>query len=180
MSAPAGTGKSTIAKHLVAGGEFVRAVTATTRRPRGREKDGTDYFFYTREDFEELIARGDFLEHAEVFGDLYGVPRAATEEMLAKGKNVLLVIDVQGGMTVKNNFPAAILIFILPPSLDELEKRIRKRKEDDTKTIVKRLQHAGKELSYKDKYDYQVVNDNIDRALQEIRAILKKHIHEGN
>jgi guanylate kinase len=177
ISAPSGSGKSTLVSQLrtlVEGLDF--SVSYTTRAPRGSETDGREYHFTTREDFEAKIARGEFLEWAEVFGNYYGTALSALEHAKLLGKDLLLDIDVQGAMQVMEKLPEAVSIFILPPSPEVLEKRLRNRSvaEHVTSEVViqKRLAEAQNELKRISDYKYALVNDVLDEAVDEMRAIV--------
>jgi guanylate kinase len=177
ISAPSGSGKSTLVtqlRTLVEGLDF--SVSFTTRMPRGSEEDGREYHFTTRERFEAMIAAGEFLEWAEVFGNYYGTALSALEHAKALGKDLLLDIDVQGAMQVMRKLPAAVSIFILPPSPKVLEMRLRNRSEAENMTseavIEKRLAEAERELKQIRNYKYALVNDVLDQAVTEMRAIV--------
>jgi guanylate kinase len=178
ISAPSGSGKSTLVaqvRSLVEGLEF--SVSYTTRAPRGSETEGREYHFTDRTTFESMIAAGDFLEWAEVFGkDYYGTAQSALENARAAGKDLLLDIDVQGAMQVMERLPPAVSIFILPPSPEVLEMRLRNRSEAEHMTseevIERRLQQAREEVKRVGDYKYALVNDVLDRATAEMRAIV--------
>jgi len=173
VSAPSGCGKSTIVRQLMAQREKLRfSVSATTRPPRAGETDGVEYFFVSRERFEEMISENAFLEHAEYVGNLYGTPIAAVDKMLDAGYDVYLDIDVQGAMQVKAKRPDTLLVFLMPPSLEELERRLVSRGTDDDTTIANRLKTAEYELSFSNRFDYVVVNDDVDRAVQKISGLI--------
>lgn len=172
ISAPSGAGKSTLVERLRAEfTHFAYSVSCTTRAPRGQEQDGVDYHFLTREEFLARREAGHFAEWAEVHGNLYGTPKAPVEEHLTAGRDVLFDIDVQGALQVKNVFPQGLFVFILPPSLEELERRLRGRGTDSDEAIAKRLGNALGELGQAGKFDYLIVNDNLDTAADELRAI---------
>src|SRR4051812_3439887 len=174
ISGASGSGKSTIVSGLLAR-QDIRArvsVSATTRRPRPGEVPDVSYYFLPRERFEADRAAGAFLETAEVHGHLYGTPAGPVQDALADGVCVLLVIDVQGAMTVRERVPDALLIFIQAPSPDLLEARLRARGTDDEATIRRRLNNARGELALSDRYDYQIVNDDLDRAVADLAEIL--------
>jgi len=154
--------------------DLVYSISLTTRHPRPNEKNGVDYIFVSRDEFQKHIAAGDFLEWAEVYGNYYGTLRSTVEENLKAGKDVLLELDIQGGQQVKKIYPDAVLIFIMPPSLDELSKRIIGRGTDDAATINIRLSCAPDELLAAKKYDYVVYNDVVERAVQELLTIIKR------
>jgi guanylate kinase len=177
ISAPSGSGKSTLVSQLrtlVAGLEF--SISYTTRAPRGSEEDGREYHFTTREEFERMVAAGDFLEWAEVFGNYYGTAVSALEHAKAAGKDLLLDIDVQGALQVMKKLPEAVSIFILPPSPQVLEMRLRNRSEAEhmtSETVIKsRLAEAENELKWIGAYKYALVNDVLDQAVSEMRAIV--------
>lgn len=177
ISAPSGSGKSTLVsgvRSIVAGLEF--SVSYTTRQPRGSEVDGEAYHFTTRENFEAMIARGEFLEYAEVFGNYYGTARSALDHARENHHDLLLDIDVQGAMQVMEKMPEAVSIFILPPSPQVLEMRLRNRSAAenmrDESVIQRRLTEARNELRHLTKYKYAVVNDVLDQAITELRAIV--------
>jgi guanylate kinase len=177
ISAPSGSGKSTLVsqvRSLVEGLEF--SVSYTTRAPRGSETDGREYHFTTRETFERMIAAGEFLEWAEVFGNYYGTGFSALERARVAGKDLLLDIDVQGAVQVMRTMPEAVSIFILPPSPEVLEMRLRNRSEAEHMTaeevIERRLKQAHKELERVWDYRYALVNDVLDQATAEMRAIV--------
>ena len=177
ISAPSGSGKSTLVSQLrtlVAGLEF--SISYTTRAPRGSEEDGREYHFTTRQEFERMVAAGDFLEWAEVFGNYYGTAVSALEHAKAAGKDLLLDIDVQGALQVMKKLPEAVSIFILPPSPQVLEMRLRNRSEAEQMTsetvIQSRLAEARNELKQIWDYKYALVNDVLDQAVAEMRAIV--------
>ncbi len=175
LSAPSGAGKTTLARRLVASEPEARfSVSATTRPPRGRERDGIAYHFLTPARFDELVARGAFAEWAEVHGHRYGTLQATVEEALAAGRVAVFDIDVQGGEAIRARWPGrAVSVFLLPPSLAELERRLRGRSTDSQEEIARRLAAARAEIARgASAYDYLVVNDDLDRALAQVRAVL--------
>ncbi len=175
ISAAAGTGKGTvISRILQMRGGIELSVSATTRAPRPGEIDGVHYYFVTREKFGEMIEAGQFLEHAEFVGNLYGTPLPPLIEKTENGINVILEIDVQGFFQVKEKVPDCVTIFLAPPSLEELERRLRGRGTEDEPTIKKRLEVAKTELLQAEKFDYIVVNDIVDRAAEKIVSIIEK------
>ena len=172
VSGPSGVGKTTLVEELIQSDDLLRSsISTTTRAPREGEVAGTDYIFVTREVFEEIKDR-ELIEWAEVHGEYYGTPRSMVVDEVAAGRDVVLNIDIQGGIGVKKVFPDAVLIFILPPSFDTLEKRIRKRGGDDNIDIPKRLQNAREEIKASVHYDYLVVNDDLGRAVNSLKAII--------
>jgi guanylate kinase len=145
----------------------------TSRPRREDEREGVDYYFISKEAFEEEINNGGFLEWEENFGNLYGTPKEFIEKVISEGKNVLLSIDVKGAMNIRKRYPdRAVLIFILPPSIGALEERLKKRKTDDSYIISSRLKIARDEMAYKDRYDHSVINDNLNRAYQKLKKII--------
>ena len=172
ITGPSGTGKGSICKEILKeiGNEF--SVSMTTREAREGEVHGKDYFFVTEEEFRDNIEKGNFLEHASVFEHLYGTPRDMVIKQLERGRNVILDIDVQGALQVKKAMPEAILIFLLPPSLHELRRRLEGRGTDSHDVIELRLSRAVSEIKLIGEYDYYVVNDDIDKALEEVRSIM--------
>jgi guanylate kinase len=174
VSAPSGSGKSTLLRGVFQRvGGLVFSISYTTRGPRGLERDGRDYFFISRTDFEEQIGRGEFLEWADVFGHLYGTHRRFLDEARTAGKDLVLDIDVQGARQLKEKFPEAVSIFILPPSRDELEKRLCARGEDSDQVIERRLRGAEGEIRRYREYDYVIVNRDVDEATDWLGSIFK-------
>jgi guanylate kinase len=174
VSGPSGAGKSTVVDRMLErSSRLVASVSVTTRPPRGDERDGVDYFFVSREEFERRREAGAFLEWAEVHGNLYGTPGAFVARMLEEGMSVVLEIDVQGGMLVRDSHPEAVLIFLMPPGFEALRERLRGRATDDAEVISRRLENARREISYYGRYDYIVVNDEIDRCVDDCLAIVR-------
>lgn len=173
VSAPSGTGKTTVVEQLI---KIVPTLemsrSYTSRTPRSNERDGVDYNFISREDFEARVQNGDFLEHAEVFGNYYGTGRSETEARLASGRDLILVIDVQGARQVRERRPGTVGVFVLPPSFQVLEHRLRGRSLDAETAIQRRLATARSEVSAVSEYDYVVINDELDRCVSELRAIV--------
>lgn len=173
ISAPSGSGKSTLVNKIrqtVAGLEF--SISYTTRKPRGAEQNGCEYFFVTREQFEEMIHKGEFLEHADVFGNYYGTARRFLDKAIADGQDLLLDIDVQGAAQIKRKLSDAVSVFILPPNRSELEQRLRKRSQDSEEVIQRRLDAATREIENYEKYDYILVNDRLADSVETLQAIL--------
>lgn len=173
VSAPSGCGKGTILSEILKDDKFYYSVSATTRNPREGEVNGVNYHFITKADFEERIKNNAMLEYAEYCGNYYGTPKKEIEEMREKGKNVLLEIEVQGAMKVRDICPDAIFIFILPPSVAELERRLRKRGTETDDVIAERVSQAKGELAFAEKYDYVVVNNALEDAISDFRAVIK-------
>jgi len=173
ISAPSGAGKTSLVRALLAARpNLVVSVSHTTRKPRAQEVEGRDYCFVTPARFHELAAQGAFLEHASVFDNFYGTGRAQIAEKLAAGKDVLLEIDWQGARQVRRAIPGCKTIFILPPSRTALEQRLRERQTDSAGTIARRLADASSDMSHYREFDFVVVNDQFERARQELGAIL--------
>ena len=175
LSGPSGVGKGTVRAAIFSKGEqkFVYSISATTRKPRTGETDGVDYFFKTREEFEQMIQNKQLLEYAEYVGNYYGTPLEYVENTLATGKDVFLEIDVQGAIQVRELMPEGVFIFLTPPDLNELESRIVNRGTDSNEVIAKRMKTAREELELMKYYDYSVVNDTVDNAVQKIEAIIQ-------
>ncbi|MCG4578939.1 guanylate kinase [Clostridium cochlearium] len=172
ISGPSGTGKGTVCKELLKNNNFWFSVSATTRAPREGEVHGKNYYFMTKEQFQDKIEENDFLEYAEVYGNYYGTPKSKVVEMLDKGKDVILEIDIQGALKVKENYKEGIFIFILPPSMEELKNRIIKRGTETEESLMTRFKSAYKEINYVSKYNYAVVNDKVNDAVKKIQSII--------
>lgn len=175
ISAPSGAGKSSLLRALldVMGGELALSVSHTTRYPRPGEVDGRDYHFVERSTFEDMVGRGEFLEHAQVFDNYYGTSRQAVADQLATGIDVILEIDWQGARLVRERLPEAVSIFILPPSVVALQERLQDRGQDDEEVIARRMRDAVSEMSHYDEYDYLVINDVFQEALDEMVLIMR-------
>lgn len=174
LSSPSGGGKTTIAHRLLKKDKnIIRSVSCTTRKPRFGEKNKRDYFFVTPAQFKSMMARKDFLEWARVHGHFYGTPRQWVEEKLKEGKDVLFVIDVQGGKAIKSSNPLALLIFLKPPSFAVLKERLESRKSEDTVGLKLRLENARWEMREGRRYDYQVLNDGLNKAVTDVAKIIK-------
>ncbi|MBO5975675.1 MAG: guanylate kinase [Oscillospiraceae bacterium] len=175
ISAPSGCGKSTVVHALMDARPNLKfSISATTRAPRIGEVDGKDYFFVSREKFMEMVAADEFLEHAIYVDNCYGTPRKALDEMLEKGMDVILDIDVQGAFQIREKRPDALMVFLMPPSFDDLEKRLIMRGKDSMEVIRNRLITAREECKVADKFDYIIVNDDLDRAVSEFSTIIDK------
>ena len=177
LSGPSGVGKGTVRKYIMENYnlQFTYSISMTTRPPRDKEVDGVDYYFVSKEEFQRNIEAGNFLEYQEFVGNYYGTPRDKVEEIRNQGKNVLLEIEVKGATEVmsKVNDDRVISFFIMPPNVDALEQRIRRRKTEDESVIQERLQKGVKEMDCACNYDHLILNDNVERASQEIVDLIK-------
>lgn len=180
FSGPSGVGKGTLNAKLFEefGDQIAFSVSATTRAPREGEVDGKHYFFITKQEFENRIANNDFLEYAQFAGNCYGTPRSYVESLLEQGKNVLLEIEVQGAMQVRERMPQSVSIFVLPPSFEELESRLRGRGTESEEKVQARLDTARRELEYAGKYNYQIVNSDLEEAYRQLRSIYLKETQQ--
>ena len=172
LSGPSGVGKGTIVRQLLARGGYALSVSCTTRKPRKGEKDGISYFFISKKQFNKMIEEGGFLEYSNHFKNFYGTPKKFVEQQL-ESHDVILEIEVDGALNVKKAHPEALLIMILPPDENELRARLKKRGTEDDKDIEERIRRMDYELSKKDEYDYTVINDDLDTAVNEIDGIIK-------
>ncbi|MBE5730627.1 MAG: guanylate kinase [Clostridiales bacterium] len=173
IAGPSGAGKGTIYNSLLERlPNTIASISATTRKPRGVEQDGVHYFFKTVSEFESMIERDELLEYADVFGNYYGTPKKFVMDSIQSGKNVILEIDVVGAAQIKRKFPSCIMMFIMPPSFEVLEKRLRGRATDSEESIVRRLSEAKRELSTYEMFDYIVFNDDLQQAISQAEAII--------
>jgi guanylate kinase len=173
VSAPSGSGKTTLVERLLREVPGLRfSISYTTRKPRGHEQNGREYFFVTRDEFEQMIAQQGLLEWAEVFGNYYGTSRRFWEETRAAGRDLLLDIDIQGAAQVKEKLPDAVSVFILPPSRQVLEERLRGRSQDVEEVIAKRLDNARREIHGYVRYDYILINEDLERSARCLRSIV--------
>ena len=175
LSSPSGAGKSTLSRRLLEFDPAVRfSISATTRPPRPGEQEGRDYFFKSRREFEAMAAAGEMLEHAEVFGNRYGTPREPVEAAISEGRDVLFDVDWQGGQQIRNSSlrDAVVSIFILPPSMAELESRLRARGQDTPEVVASRMEKSRDEISHWAEYDYVLVNANLAQCEEELRAVI--------
>ncbi len=174
MSAPSGCGKTSLAKRALREmSDLTFSVSHTTRQPREGEREGVDYFFVLKNDFQKMVEQDDFLEHAHVYGNDYGTSRDFVDAKLASGYDVLLDLDVQGAAQVKERYPAAILLFVLPPSLEALQRRLRNRGLDDPGVIADRLKIARKVIQHYTNYQYVIINKEIEESLLELKSIVQ-------
>jgi guanylate kinase len=174
LSGPSGVGKGTVRKELFERKTELRySISMTTRDIRPGEVDGVDYFYKTNEEFEQLIAEGKLLEYAKFVNNYYGTPKDYVVDTLEKGHDVFLEIEVQGAMQVKQNFPEGVFIFLFPPSLEELKNRIVNRGTEKEDVILNRLKEARNEIEMMDAYDYVVVNDDVDKAVEKVQSIIQ-------
>jgi guanylate kinase len=176
LSSPSGAGKSTLARRLMEWDPALRfSVSATTRAPRPGEVDGREYYFKARADFEAMVAAGEMLEHAEVFGNFYGSPRGPVEAAMTEGRDTLFDIDWQGGQQIRNSSLGrdVVSVFVLPPSIAELERRLRGRAQDSDDVIAGRMAKSQSEISHWAEYDYVIVNNDIDMAFNDLLTILQ-------
>jgi guanylate kinase len=172
ISGPSGAGKGTICKALLKENDFWISVSATTRQPRAGEVDGANYYFLTKEEFKKRIDYDDFLEYAEVYGNYYGTPKSNALKAIENGRDVILEIDIQGALKVKESYPEGVFIFILPPSMEELKNRIINRGSETPESLMTRFKSAYKEVNYVSKYNYAVVNDTVEEAVKKIHSII--------
>ncbi|MBO5069630.1 MAG: guanylate kinase, partial [Roseburia sp.] len=174
VSGFSGAGKGTIMKELMKKYEdnYALSISATTRSPRPGERDGVEYFFVTKEDFEQMIAEDALIEYAEYVDNYYGTPRAYVEEQLKSGRNVILEIEIQGALQVRKKFPDTLLLFVTPPSVEELKKRLVGRGTESMEVIESRLARAVKEAEGIEEYDYLVINDVLEDAVEEVHGII--------
>ena len=180
ISGCSGVGKGTVLKEFMArnSDDFMLSVSCTTRKPRVGEVDGVNYFFLTHEEFEKAVQEDKFLEHAQFAGNFYGTKKKFIKQKFEEGLNIILEIETQGALQVKSKMPEAVLIFIAPPGqgVDELEKRLRGRNTEDEETIQRRLAEAKVELERAKQYDYVVVNDDLERAINDVEEITRREL----
>lgn len=180
ISGPSGVGKNTIADILIDKGYGIYSVSVTTRGIREGEKEGRDYFFVSKEVFDKNIEEDNFLEYAQYGDNYYGTLKSYVFDNIDNGTNVIAVVDIQGGVNIEKIFPEAVLIFIMPPSYEELEKRLRGRGTDSEEAILKRLDIAKKEMDFSSHYDYVVINNTVDECINDIISIIDKEIIKIN
>ena len=173
FSGPSATGKGTICRELLKDPDTWLSVSLTTRAPREGEEHGVHYYFVTREEYDRTVEEDGFLEHAEIYGNCYGTPKRYALEHMAAGEDVILEIEMQGALQIKKAYPEAVLIFVLPPSLRELQNRIRKRGSESEEQIAARMKTTLSEIELLPEYDYFLVNDDLDEAIATARSIMK-------
>lgn len=173
VSAPSGCGKGTILGEILKDDSFYYSISATTRAPREGEQDGVNYHFITKEEFEQRIAQGGMLEYAQYCGNYYGTPKKEVEQMREAGRDVILEIEVEGAMKVQALCPDAVFLFIAPPSVEELRRRLNKRGTEAAEVIEERVSQAARELSYANRYDYIIVNGELEKAIQDFRTVVR-------
>lgn len=173
VSAPSGAGKTTLCREIMKSDDAIRqSVSYTTRPPRAGERHGEDYFFVSERVFRNKIGRGDFVEWAEVHGKLYGTDRKHLEKMIRAGADVILDIDIQGARQIRATYPGCVFVFILPPSMSELKRRLVGRKSNSREDMDRRLRNAVREMSEYKKYDYVIINDSLDHSIEQMRSII--------
>lgn len=173
ISGPSGAGKGTVCKSLLSEVENLNISTSlTTRKPRIGEVDGVNYYFTEVDEFKKMIEQSELLEYAKVYDNYYGTPKKKVLEKLKQGEDVILEIDIQGALKVKPQFPEGVFIFIMPPSMEELKNRIKKRGTETEEEVTKRFQASYKEINYVSKYNYIVINDEIEKAVEKVKAII--------
>lgn len=181
ISAPSGTGKTSIVKNIINEiPELVFSVSATTRKKRENEENGVDYYFISEQEFREKIKNNEFVEWEKVYDYYYGTFKSVIEENISKGKSVILEVDVKGALSIKKIYPEANLIYVIPPSHDELIRRLKNRRTENDKDIQKRLERAIMELSIKDKFDYFVVNKDLDKAILDTKSLINNILNKEN
>ncbi|MCR5596430.1 MAG: guanylate kinase [Lachnospiraceae bacterium] len=181
VSGFSGAGKGTIVKKIIEENEnYALSVSMTTRKPREGEEEGRSYFFVTKERFEEAISNGELVEYANYVGNYYGTPRKYVDEMISQGKDVILEIEMQGAMQVKTRFPEAVLIFVTPPDAEELKRRLMSRGTESEEMVNKRMRRAYEESAFVDRYDYLLVNDDLDKCVEDLHKLIDASHHAPN
>ena len=178
FSGPSASGKGTICRELLKEPDTWLSVSLTTRQPREGELHGVHYYFVTREEYDRTVEEDGFLEHAEIYGNCYGTPKKYALEHMAAGEDVILEIEIRGAKQILKKCPDALSIYIVPPSIEELERRLRERSTEDEETIMKRVAKAKREMKDTDLYEHVVCNDNLDTAIEEVRQIILKEINK--
>lgn len=186
ISGPSGAGKGTLCKALLKKNKDLNiSISATTRSPRAGEVDGVNYFFIDHDRFRQMVRGGKFLEYAKVYDNYYGTPKAYVDKLLGMGKDVILEIDIQGALNVKRAYRDGVFIFIMPPTMEELKNRIKKRDSETEESLLKRFKSAYKEINYVSRYNYMVINDTVDMAVKKLESIIiaekcRVDRHKGN
>jgi guanylate kinase len=179
FSAPSGSGKTTIVRKLLCEfDDLVFSISATTRKRRGNEVEGKDYFFISEDEFKRKIENDEFIEWEKFYDYYYGTLKSFVDKQLEQNKSVLLEVDVKGAVRIKKKYSNSVLIFIAPPSKEVLKQRLINRKTETAEDLQKRIERAEMELEYKDKFDYVVINENLDKAIEEVKEIVKKEINK--
>ncbi len=178
FSAPSGSGKTTIVKCVLSQHkDFVFSISATTRKPRNSEKNDVDYFFMSEDEFNEKVAKDEFIEHEKVYDYHYGTLKEFVDKNLEEGRSVVFEVDVKGALSIKEKYPNSVLIFVAPPSIEELKKRLIGRKTETDEDLKKRIERATMELNYKDKFDYVISNIDLEEAKKKTKEIIEREIN---
>lgn len=181
VSGFSGAGKGTIVKKIIEENDnYALSISMTTREPREGEVEGVSYFFVSKERFEDAISNGELVEYANYVGNYYGTPKKYVEQMIESGKDVILEIEMQGAMQVKTRFPEAVLVFVTPPNADELKRRLMSRGTESEEVVNKRMKRAYEESAFVDRYDYLLVNDDLDKCVKELHMLIEASHHAPN
>ena len=181
VSGFSGAGKGTIVKKIIEESDnYALSISMTTREPREGEVEGVSYFFVSKERFEEAISNGELVEYANYVGNYYGTPKKNVEDMLEQGKDVILEIEMQGAMQVKTRFPDAVLVFVTPPNADELKRRLMSRGTESEEVVNKRMRRAYEESAFVDRYDYLLVNDDLEKCVKDLHMLIEASHHAPN
>ena len=181
VSGFSGAGKGTIVKKIIEENDnYALSISMTTREPREGEVEGVSYFFVSKERFEEAISNGELVEYANYVGNYYGTPKKNVEDMLEQGKDVILEIEMQGAMQVKTRFPDAVLVFVTPPNADELKRRLMSRGTESEEVVNKRMRRAYEESAFVDRYDYLLVNDDLEKCVKDLHMLIEASHHAPN
>ena len=177
ISAPSGTGKSTVVRYLLEKLPLEMSVSCTTRNARPGEEDGKHYYFISTNEFKSRIEKGEFIEWVQVYENYYGTLKSSIDSAICDNKNVLLDIEVQGGSAIKELFPEAITIFLMPPNLNVLRQRLMDRKSENEQQIQIRMDNAQAEMKFKDRYDYSIMNDNLEETVEKVSELISKELN---